>query len=201
MSYARFSLAPLMLLALSSQATEAGSFVGVSAFTSLSGNAEAEFQNLDTTISEDLDVGGIRFSVGHRWNTNNRFIFSYESLSFDLNQSKETEDASGIRFDWEFVYGDQQVQPYWGIGFGLYNLQDPVILTGTNLEGDDMSGISFQMGVGVKLNVSDTVEVDLSLQRQAIGWQEIELSYWGGTEKIQMSYVHNSLNAGAAFKF
>ena len=64
-----------------------------------------------------------------------------------------------------------------------------------------MSGISFQMAVGAKIDVADNVELDVSLQRQAIAWQEIEFSGFGRTETIQMSYAYNLLSAGVAFKF
>lgn len=201
MSYVRYAAVPLLLLACQAGAAEAGYFAGIGLSTSVSGKAEAELENADVTLSEDIDVGALNLFIGHRSVRNNRFIFSYDSISFDLDSSNTSEDATGFRFDWQFVYGEEQVQPYWGLGFGLYNLQDATILNGSNLEGDDMSGISFQMAVGAKIDVADNVELDVSLQRQAIAWQEIEFSGFGRTETIQMSYAYNLLSAGVAFKF
>ena len=201
MSYVRYAAVPLMLLACQAGATEVGYFAGIGVSTSISGEAEADLDNAGVTIKEDIDSSAVNLFVGHRSARNNRFIFSYDSVSFDLDKSNVSEDATGFRFDWQFVYGEEQVQPYWGIGFGLYNLQDAAVLTGTDQQGDDLSGFSFQMAAGAKIQVADNIEVDVSLQRQAIGWQELEISGFGGTETIQMSYAHNLLSAGVAFKF
>jgi len=181
---------------------EDGAFIaGANFSTSVSGEAEVELDTYygDLDISEDIDSNSFSVFAGYQTARNNRFKLSYESRSFDFDKSNETEDTTAFRFDWDFVYGEHQVHPFWSIGVGFYNLQDPIILDGSSLEGDDMDGVSFQMGAGAKVDLTEQLELSIAFERQAIGWQEIKESSSGLT--ANMTYVHNSLAAGLLYRF
>ncbi|WP_430461775.1 outer membrane beta-barrel protein [Thalassolituus sp. LLYu03] len=199
MSAYKVSALLLAVLAVPAVASESSAIAGVNLATSMSGTAQAEFDQFGVTLEEDFDSNAFSVFLGYQTERNNRFKVSYESRSFALDKSNVTEDASGFRFDWDFVYGEEKVHPFWSIGFGFYTLEDPAILTGSNLEGDDLSGVSFQMAGGVKIDLADNLEASIAFERQAIGWQEIEISYYD--ETINMTYVHNSLNAGLLMRF
>jgi len=197
----KFIAAPAVALSLLSFNASAELLLGAHISKSISGEARAEFDVADFDIAEDVDVTDISFFIGSKNDRNNRFLLSYSSVGIDFDKSDITEDAVGINFDWQFVYGKQQLKPYWGIGFGFYSLDEAAILNGTTKEGDGLSGFAFQLQGGAKVSMADNVEVDISFRRQAIAWQDIELDTGFGTETISTAYVHNSLNAGVAFMF
>lgn len=197
------TLSVVALIAATSAApafsSESHAIVGVNMSTSISGQAEAEFENFGMTVEEDLSSDSFSIFIGYQTERNNRFKFSFESRGITLEDSDYDEDATALRFDWDFVYGEQKVHPFWSIGFGLYNLEDPGILVGSNLEGDNLSGFSFQLGAGVKIDLTDEVEASIAFERQAIGWQQIEVREYD--ETVSMTYVHNSLSAGLLVRF
>lgn len=197
----KYLTASALALSMLSFNTSAELLVGGNLFTSFSGEAEAELDSLDEEITEDIDVSGLSVFIGHKTERNNRFLLSLESTTVDFDESNETEDLTGLNFDWQFVYTDQKIKPYWAIGFGLYKVDEAIVLTGTDKEGDSLSGFSFQMGAGAKVEVTPEFELDISIKRQAIAWEEVDVEVGVFSETISTVYVHNSINVGAAFMF
>ena len=73
------------------------------------------------------------------------------------------DDIPGTELDFQYVYGDDLVQPYlgFGFGFGLHTLKNE---DNSFNDGDDLEGVSFKLQGGVKFDVHEHVELDLSLQ-------------------------------------
>jgi opacity protein-like surface antigen len=198
----KFKLAALCLLASSGALAEDKKFIaGLNYTKSISAEAKLTLEELDDEFTEDIDMSTLGLYLGYINENNNRFLLSYSSSTIDFDESSESEDVTGLDFDWQFVYGEDQVQPYWGIGFGLHTIDDALILTGTNLEGDSLSGLSFQLMAGVKVEVNEQVELDVSIQRKAYAWQSIDIEVGPFEETIDMTYAQTALSFGAGFKF
>lgn len=198
----KFKLAALCLLASSGVMAEDKKFIGGFNYSkSISAEAKITLEELDEEFEEDIDMSTLGLYLGYINENNNRFLLSYSSSTIDFDTSNESEDVTGLDFDWQFVYGEDQVQPYWGIGFGLHTIDDAIILTGTNLEGDSLSGLSFQMMAGVKVEVNEQVELDVSVQRKAYAWQSIDIEVGSFEETINTTYAQTALSFGAGFKF
>jgi opacity protein-like surface antigen len=80
----------------------------------------------------------------------------------------------------------------------LYTYEDSAQITEKN---DDLSGISFQLLGGIKLDMHEHVELDVSYRAKSIAWQKITVSNGFTTETISLSHTTSSLNFGVAFKF
>ena len=198
----KIKLAALCLLASTSAIAEDRSVIAGFNYTkSLSAEATVTFDVSDHEVTEDLDISTLGLYLGYITKRNNRFTVSYSSATIDFDKSNVSEDVTGFDFDWQFVYGENQVQPYWGIGFGLHTIDDAVVLTGSNLEGDSLSGLSFQLMGGIKIPVNDLVELDVSIQRKAYAWQSVDVQAGFVTDTVNLAYVQNALNFGAGFKF
>ena len=198
----KYKLAALCLLASSGALAEDKKFIAGFNYTkSISAEAKVTLEELDDEFTEDIDMSTLGLYLGYINENNNRFLLSYSSSTIDFDESNESEDVTGFDFDWQFVYGEDQVQPYWGIGFGLHTIDDALILTGTNLEGDSLSGLSFQLMAGVKVEVNEQVELDVSIQRKAYAWQSIDIEVGSFEETIDMTYAQTALSFGAGFKF
>lgn len=197
----KYLTASALALSVLSFNASAELLVGGNLFTSISGDAKAEFDVLDDEITENTDVSGLSVFIGSKNERNNRFLLSLESTTVDFDKSNDSEDLTGLNFDWQFVYTDEQIKPYWAIGFGVYKVDEALVLTGTDKEGDSLSGFAFQLGAGAKIEVTPQFELDVSFKRQAIVWQDIELDVGFVTETISTTYVHNNVNVGAAFMF
>jgi opacity protein-like surface antigen len=192
---ALFSLTALSLNTYAD--VEPGIFLGLDLSTSITGTAKAEYEVSDNEIEGDIDASAISLYVGYRFPSNNRFQISRTSIDVSY-ESGSDEEFNGTDFDWQFVYGTDKIQPYWGLGFGVYTYEDTAKITEEN---DDLSGISFQLLGGIKLDVHEHVEFDVSYRVKSIAWQDITVSNGFSTETISLSHTTSSLNFGAAFKF
>jgi opacity protein-like surface antigen len=192
------TLLSLAALSLNAQANvEPGIFIGLDLSTSITGTAKAEYENSDTEDEADIDANAISLYIGYRFPTNNRFQISRTSIDVSYDSGSD-EEFNGTDFDWQFVYGTDKIQPYWGLGFGFYTYEDTAKITEKN---DDLSGISFQLLGGIKLDVHEHVEFDVSYRVKRITWQDITVSNGFSSETISLNHTTNSLNFGAAFKF
>lgn len=198
----RIKLAALCLLVSSSAIAEDKSFIaGLNYTKSISAEAKVTRDVVDDEFTEDLDIATLGLYLGYINENNNRFLLSYSAATIDFDKSNSSEDVTGLDFDWQFVYGEDQIQPYWGIGFGLHTIDDALILTDTNLEGDSLSGFSFQLMGGIKVAVNEQVELDVSIQSKAYAWQAIEIESGFNKDTINTSYSQTALNFGAGYKF
>ena len=198
----KIKLAAVCLLASSSVFAQENKIIaGVNYATSLSAEATATLDKIDDEITEDIDISDLGFYLGYVSNRNNRFLVSYSSASVDFDKSDGEEDVTGFDFDWQFVYGEEQVKPYLGLGLGLHTIDEALILNGTDKEGESLKGVSVQLMAGIKLAVNEQVELDVSFKRKAYAWQSVKVSAGFFSDTLDTSYVTNSLSFGAGFKF
>lgn len=195
------TLVASVALSLCSFNASAEWLVGGSYYTSLSGEARFNYDVSDREETADIDISGVRIHLGSKNKRNNRFLVSYDSMTMDAPKGTANEDIKGLTFDWEFVYGEREINPYWGLGFGLYRVEDATILKNTNLAGDDMTALSFQLVGGAKIQPLDNLELDASVRVQSLSLQTVELTAGSRTEELQVSYSHTSLNLGATWIF
>ena len=192
------TLLSLAALSLNAQAkVEPGVFIGLDLSTSITGTAKAEYEVSGIENEADIDTDALGLYVGYRFPTNNRFQISRTSIDVSYDSGSD-EEFNGTDFDWQFVYGTDKIQPYWGLGFGVYTYEDTAKITEKN---EDLSGISFQLLGGIKFDVHEHVEFDVSYRVKSIAWQDITVSNGYATETLSLSHTTSSLNFGAAFKF
>ena len=197
----KFKLAVLCWLASSSALADANDFIaGFNYAMSTSAEAYASFETLDD-VTVGLNISTLGLYLGYINQKNNRFIVSYSSAAIDFNGSTSSEDVAGLDLDWQFVYGEELFQMYWGAGFGFHTIDEVLILKGTDLEGDSLNGLSFQLMAGIKAPFNERVEINVSIQTKAYAWQSIDIEAGSSTETIDTSYAQTALSIGAGYKF
>lgn len=196
-------IAYLLILVSNTVLADAGKFlVGHNYSHSLIGKAMIDFDGGEDSVTEDLNISSLSIFVGYQTARNNRFQISLTRTDYDYDDFDIKEEATGIDFDWQFVYARSRVKPYWGIGFGLHRLDDPLILRGTDKDGDSLDGLSFQLGTGVKIQVVEFLEFDASYKVKAVVWEQVDVDLnFGGSESRSSIYTDDALNIGLAFKF
>lgn len=157
-------------------------------------SADLNFEEGGYTETFDLDTTTASFYIGSKSHRNNRFLVQLDRMKVEVDDYSST--ATGVRLDWQFVYTEQKVKPYWGLGFGFYSLKEAPLVPD-----ETQSGISFQAVGGTKVDLTDNLELDLQLQFQGIVWQDVEYDYGWYTETTEMSSSSLTAGIGLAFKF
>ncbi|GLR63386.1 hypothetical protein [Marinospirillum insulare] len=174
--------------------------IGANISKSLS--ADLDLENDWDSISLDLDTSTTSFYIGTKNNKNNRFLVTFDNMKVDVGNYSSK--ATGFRLDWQFVYTEEKVKPYWGLGFGVYSLKEAPLVPD-----EKQSGVSFQAMGGAKIDLTENLELDLQLQFQGIVWQDVEeyicnYTYYSSycyTETTSMSSSIISAGVGLAYKF
>jgi opacity protein-like surface antigen len=174
-----------------------GFYVGLDLAASVTGEVTAEYEGDFEDFSDDIDVSSAAFSIGYRTESNNRVQLSRSATSIDYDLG-ESDDVTGTELDFHYVYGEDLVQPYIGFGLGYYTLED----SGDYIEdGSDLTGVSFQLLGGIKLDVHKNFEFDISYHVKSLVWEEIMYVDGPDVETTQITHNYQYLNLGAAFKF
>lgn len=166
---------------------------------SFNGDLDLKYNNNTTTY--DLDTHEASFFIGHKNYRNNRFLLSLNKQKFKVSDSGYSSlgyssDANGLRLDWQFVYGEQILQPYWGAGFGLYSLKSSPIVSGKK-----QTGFSLQAMGGTKVSLRPNLELDFSLQMQGIKWQNVKIRNKTSSSDISMDNIQIGASVGFAYIF
>lgn|SRR5690554_771574 len=186
-----FAFVAASILPLSSHAQL---LVGAHMNTSISGTVEIELDS-SFTVKEDIDTNSVSFYIGKQNSRNNYFLLGFDNFSMKIEGDSEKIKAKGLRLDAHFVYGEKQVKPYFGLGFGVYTSDDILI-------NDDITGVSFQLMGGAKVELTEQLELDFALQSQAIAWQDVEVNNLGfGNTTMSIINSQVTLGAGIAYKF
>lgn len=173
-----------------------GTYISLDLGSSLVGEAYTENSG-GKDLRGNLGASSGSLALGYRFESNNRVQLSKTKINVDY-ESGLNNDLSGTDLDWHIVYGDDGIQPYWGFGFGIYTLEDS---SDFFVNGNDVQGRSFQVLTGMKFDVSNHLEFDLSYRIKNIDWQEMVFVNEDGIEKVRLSHVFGNLNIGAAIKF
>ena len=161
---------------------------------SFNGDLDIKYNNNTTTY--DLDTHEASFFIGHKNYRNNRFLLSLNKQKFKVSDLGYSSDANGLRLDWQFVYGEQILQPYWGAGFGLYSLKSSPIVSGKK-----QTGFSLQAMGGTKVSLRPNLELDFSLQMQGIKWQNVKRRNTTSSSDISMDNIQIGASVGFAYIF
>lgn len=160
---------------------------------SFNGDLDLKYNNNTTTY--DLDTHEASFFIGHKNYRNNRFLLSLNKQKFKVSDLGYSSDANGLRLDWQFAYGEQILQPYWGAGFGLYSLKSSPIVSGKK-----QTGFSLQAMGGTKVSLRPNLELDFSLQMQGIKWQNVKRNTTSSSD-ISMDNIQIGASVGFAYIF
>lgn len=160
---------------------------------SFNGDLDLKYNNNTTTY--DLDTHEASFFIGHKNYRNNRFLLSLNKQKFKVSDSGYSSDANGLRLDWQFAYGEQILQPYWGAGFGLYSLKSSPIVSGKK-----QTGFSLQAMGGTKVSLRPNLELDFSLQMQGIKWQNVKRNTTSSSD-TSMDNIQIGASVGFAYIF
>lgn len=165
---------------------------------SFNGDLDLKYNNNTTTY--DLDTHEASFFIGHKNYRNNRFLLSLNKQKFKVSDSGYSSDANGLRLDWQFVYGEQILQPYWGAGFGLYSLKSSPIKSSPIESGKKQTGFSLQAMGGTKVSLRPNLELDFSLQMQGIKWQNVKRNTTSSSD-TSMDNIQIGASVGFAYIF
>ncbi len=190
-----FSLASILCSQTSLADSDNGFFLGLGLDTSIQAETSNVYDDDTETKKNSFSSSSYALSGGYRTKSNNRIKLSYVKISADHKTSDLT--YSGYDLDWQFVYGQSLVQPYWGIGFGSYGKDDSAKFN----DGEDLKGFSFQLMTGAKFDINDHLELNASYHIRTIVWEAFE--YYNGISDVSVTSIDSitSLQVGASFKF
>lgn len=190
----KIAIATLLVASTLPLSSHAQLIVGAGLTKSLTSELKLEIDSVTGTT--DIDINSVAFSVGYKNNNNNRFLISLDTLDAKASELGYSSKATGVRLDAQFVYGQSQIKPYWGLGFGVYTLKEsPLVPDETH------SGVSFQVMGGTKIDLTKNLELDLNLEIQGMAWQDVDFYSYYGTQTISMTSSKVSVGAGLAYKF
>lgn len=192
---------PVACAALWTLPAQADFIVGANVSTSLTGEVEADIDsgigNIGSSGKSDIETRSGHIYIGSKNSNNDRVLLGVERINWRLKDSGGEElKALGIRLDWQVVYGEH-IQPYWGLGFGFYQMQDVDVLEATDVRDDKLNGAALQAAAGVKFELAETIELDLNVQGQYFMWEDVKLL----TSKTSIDTYHITVGAGLAFRF
>ncbi len=176
--------------------TVPGTYIGFDINSALIGDVSTDNSN-GNDLRGNLGVSAASLSLGYRFESNNRVQISTSKMSLEHENGLDS-DVSGYDLDWHIVYGENAVQPYWGFGFGLYNMDDS---SDYFINDNDLQGNSFQVLAGMKIDLNKYLELDLSYRIKTIAWQEMLFFDGNQMASVHMTHTYSSLNMGAAVKF
>lgn len=182
------------------------SYATILAASLFTGNAQAESRFYIGASSGlgygTLDVGGYKSSASTTAGTVFIGIALSETvrmeINYDSNKAKsdgETDKFTGFNADWLIALSEQQdVNPYFLVGFGVYQYKDTAHLFDDN---EDLKGVALNLGTGVSYKLNRSFEVDLGYTFKYIRWQDIQLHY----ATISSQAFQNRIDLGLKFKF
>lgn len=176
-------------------ATIPGTYLSLDLGSSVMGKTYTN--NSARDLSGGLGASSASLALGYRFESNNRVQLSRSAINVNYESGFNSE-LTGTDLEWHIAYGDEGIQPYWGFGLGVYTLEDTADIF---VNGNDVQGRSFQVLTGLKFDVSQHLELDLSYRVKNINWQEMIFVNQDGAEKVKLSHVFGNLNVGAVIKF
>lgn len=148
-------------------------YAGVNLYSG-SGSEKVDRDDAGITDStkEHIETSGGSLRAGYIFASNNRFEISATKIHADREEGKGPgAEFAGVDFDWKFTLNEEQVAPYVGVGFGLYNYKK---LEKVTMDGNKINGLALNLAAGLAAQLNDNVEFDISVLFKGIGWEEIE---------------------------
>lgn len=170
-------------------ATDEQIYLGMG-FATGSGSQEAK-GNFGTS-EDDLDQTQGDIEVGYVFASGKRLEVSFTSI--DVENGGDKAEYAGIDFDWHFPLSTGKVQPFLGVGFGLYEFKD----SAKNFDqSDDLGGLALNFLGGVFIPASEELEFEISYKIKGIGWEVAEQN---GNE-VELSSGLSAIAFSGRFKF
>ena len=190
-----FSLASILFANPAFSENENGFILGLNLDKSIQAETTNIYDDDTGNKKTSFDSSSYSISAGYRTTSNNRFKVSYVKINEE--HKRVDQKITGFDFDWQFVYGKSLVQPYWGIGFGSYSLEDSAKFN----DGEDLSALSFQLMTGAKFDLNDHFELSAAYHMRTLVWEAFE--YDNGSEEVSVISIDgiSSLQVGANYKF
>ena len=160
-----------------------------------SGSGEQEVTINETMATKaEYDTSIRDFKLGAEFKTGNRLELSFTGIDLE-GDSGGKDEFSGLDFDWYFAFGEKRVKPYLMVGLGLYTYEDTAAFFEDN---EDLTGVAFNLGGGIFIEVAEPFEVELGYKFKGIGWKKM-VDTDGDT--LEISESMGNLYLGARLKF
>lgn len=138
------------------------------------GNGSEQIEYIGVTDSDiyntEYDATGISAYGGYIFPSNNRFELSLSRINAH-SEDGVSASFSGVDFDWKFTFGEGNISPYIGLGFGFYTSADTSEIFASN---EDLQGYALTLAGGLIAKVSDRLQLDFSLSYKSIDWTAIK---------------------------
>ncbi len=175
-------LAGLLFATTNIYAQGAGKVIIGASFGTGSGKTEVTgHENANINFDSTTTI----FTLGYTLSDTQRIILSHETIKQELEGytlfNMKEPDNTGINLDFQYLLPAGQVKPYALIGLGSYKFDGSG--SGSS-DGSELSGLSFNYGIGLLFELSKNVELETSYRGKIINWQDIEYS---GGQKSEMS--------------
>ena len=147
----------------------------------------------DEEFKYEYDLSVHRFSVGFISERNHRFELSYRRQSLDFDEFTTNGDIRSFDIDGVAAFSSGWLAPYVtaGLGFTTYRT------SGETIEGGaDLDGFSFNYGIGLLVNVYETIELDVAYRGNSISWEHLYQGTESEANKISQQNNQNSLAVG-----
>lgn len=146
--------------------------------TDAHGHADHDFIGLTKTES-DLNSRGYLVAYSRYFtNTGNQLQFSLARRNVDFEDINSRGHFWGADIDWKITLTKTLIKPYVvaGMGYQEFNSSDSL-----KFADDDLSGLSFNAGIGVIADVSQHWRIDLGYQRKSV-WSTDNLAIFADSE-------------------
>jgi opacity protein-like surface antigen len=161
------------------------------------GSGSEEYESNGYSMTTDLDQDQADLKLGYVFPSQKRIEISFNSVDVEAEDNSDSKaEYSGFDIDWHFPFQleSNTVQPYLGVGFGFYDYED----TGEFIDdGDDLSGIAFNLMGGLLIPVNENIEFDIAYKIKSIAWQSVMVE----SVEVDTSTMLTSLALGVRFKF
>jgi hypothetical protein len=154
------------------------------------------------TYETEYDASGKTIKLGYIFESKNRFEFSISSFdakrtagqTFNMNTNDvQNSKFTGYDLDWLFTFRNKEaLQPYLGLGFGVYKNNDIDGYNTTTGNSDTATGLALNLMGGATYHFNDTFELEAAYKSKYIGWN---------LENPDMKENIGSLYFGANIKF
>ncbi len=132
------------------------------------------------TYETQYDTSGTTIKLGYIFETKNRFEFSISNYKasktagsdFNMNTNDpKNSKLVGWDFDWLFTFRNKEaLQPYLGVGFGVYKNNDIDGYNYSTGKADTATGLALNAMAGATYHINDTLEFEAGYKFKHIGW-------------------------------
>ena len=158
------------------------------------GSSTLESETSGNTYESDMDHDQTEFKIGYQFSSQKRIEISITNIDLEREDDNFKSEYSGFDVDWHFPFEAESIQPFVGVGFGLYEYEDTGHLF---FNDEDLEGVAINLMAGIFIPVTEKVEIELAYKHKTIAWQSVVVE----TSKVDLTTSLNSLALSAKVKF